>query len=315
MTDPDTSPPASPAPVEAAGAIVWRRGEAGSVQVLLVHRPTYDDWAFPKGKLEPGELAHAAAVREVREETGLGVRLGPTLPTARYPLADGRPKVVRYWSAVPLEATVERPNATPDPTACFVPTSEVDQCAWLELREAELSLTYPNDRQLLRHLSPVPTRTLIVLRHAQAVSRDAWQHDDLDRPLADVGHAQATRLAPVLEAYGVTSVISSPAKRCIDTVAPYATSRGLPIETDSALTETSPQQAIETAITRLKNTREPTVVCTHRPTLSTIFATLGVDAIRLEPAAAAVIHLPTSSDPGEPGPWCAPFSIDHVSIP
>ena len=81
--------------VRAAGAVVTRKGG----DVLLVHRPRYDDWSFPKGKLDPGEHAVTAAVREVAEETGLDVRLGPPLPGQRYRLANGRTKAVSYWTA------------------------------------------------------------------------------------------------------------------------------------------------------------------------------------------------------------------------
>src|SRR3954470_1380615 len=79
--------------VLAAGAVVFRPGK----RVLLVHRPRYDDWSFPKGKLDPGEHVTSAAVREVAEETGLRVRLGPPLPGQRYPAAGGRVKGVSDW--------------------------------------------------------------------------------------------------------------------------------------------------------------------------------------------------------------------------
>ncbi|NKY07909.1 NUDIX domain-containing protein, partial [Cellulomonas hominis] len=84
--------------VEAAGALVWRVRQ-GRLQVVLVHRPRYKDWSWPKGKLEPGEHVVTAAVREVEEEAGLDVVLGRPLPGLEYPLADGRFKRVHYWSA------------------------------------------------------------------------------------------------------------------------------------------------------------------------------------------------------------------------
>ena len=106
----------APGIVLAAGALVWRRCE-DSIEVLLVHRPRYDDWSFPKGKLDPGESLVACAVREVQEETGTAVRLEQPLVTVRYPLADGRCKEVCYWVARPLPgddpALAARPPVAP----------------------------------------------------------------------------------------------------------------------------------------------------------------------------------------------------------
>lgn len=107
-------------PVRAAGCVLWRRARAGGLEICLVHRPKYDDWSHPKGKLKPGEDPLAAALREVHEETGHDCAPGARLPTVRY-RANGRPKEVSYWAA---EATAGE----------FTPNSEVDRVLWLPRR-------------------------------------------------------------------------------------------------------------------------------------------------------------------------------------
>ena len=120
--------------VRAAGGIVTRDGE-----VLLVHRPKYDDWTFPKGKLDAGETDEQAAVREVEEETGLRCSLGRELPSTSYTDSRGRPKIVRYWQMQAEEGE-------------FEPTDEVDEIAWLGTDEAAERLTYAHDRRVLEAL-------------------------------------------------------------------------------------------------------------------------------------------------------------------
>lgn len=127
--------------VEAAGAVVWRRTAKGHLEVLLVHRPRYDDWTLPKGKLDPGETAEAAARREVEEETGLRGRLGPALPSVRYTDRQQRAKRVRYW-AMQVDG------------GGFVPNDEVDEVRWLRLGPALEQLTYAHDRPVLEALEP-----------------------------------------------------------------------------------------------------------------------------------------------------------------
>lgn len=141
-SDAATTPsPGKQTEVRAAGGVVWRQGQQG-VEVLVIHRPRYDDWTLPKGKAEPGEEDVATARREVVEETGLDCELGPELARIRYADRDGRPKVVRYWAMSPRDGGAE-----------FVPNREVDQIAWLPVGEAATRLTYDRDRPVLDALT------------------------------------------------------------------------------------------------------------------------------------------------------------------
>jgi 8-oxo-dGTP diphosphatase len=117
--------------VEAAGGVLVRDG-----RMAVVHRPKYDDWTLPKGKLDPGEAFEEAALREVEEETGLRCELGPELPSTRYEDSKGRPKVVRYWRMMPLSGD-------------FSPNDEVDELRWLPPAEAAELLTFDRDREVV----------------------------------------------------------------------------------------------------------------------------------------------------------------------
>jgi 8-oxo-dGTP diphosphatase len=128
--------------VEAAGGVVWKVTSKGLLKVAVVHRPRYDDWSFPKGKLEPGEDHRTAALREVEEETGLRCRAGVELPQARYRDRKGRSKRVRYWSMEVIDGS-------------FEPNDEVDELAWLSLGDAHARLSYGHDRAVLDAL-PTP---------------------------------------------------------------------------------------------------------------------------------------------------------------
>lgn len=125
--------------VRAAGGLVRRRGDDGTTEILLVHRPAYDDWSFPKGKLEPGESEEDAALREVEEETGLRCALDRELATTAYRDGRGRTKTVRYWLMTPVGGAVEAAN-------------EVDDARFVSPVEASALLTYEHDRELLAWL-------------------------------------------------------------------------------------------------------------------------------------------------------------------
>jgi 8-oxo-dGTP pyrophosphatase MutT (NUDIX family) len=212
----------------AAGAVLWRTSDAG-VELALIHRPRYDDWSLPKGKLEHGESMEAAAVREIREETGVTARLGPWLRDVRYGVADGR-KLVRYWSGQAMSSS----SASP-----FVPNDEVDELRWVDPDTARKLLSYAHDVDVVERLLEIgpPTSVLLLVRHAKAGRRADFHGDDRLRPLSGAGAKQAQALAGLLALFGPDRVSSAPPVRCRETVAPLADALGLPIADEPLLSE------------------------------------------------------------------------------
>jgi len=267
--------------VIAAGVVVFRPGR----EVLLVHRPKYDDWSFPKGKLDRGEAVPAAAVREVQEETGLRVRLGVPLSAQRYPLSPSRSKTVHYWVGRCVgDDDVDR----------FAPNAEVDEVRWVPADEAAGLLTYEHDVTTLQEARQVRRRThaVLVLRHGAARSRRTWHDDDRQRPLLKKGRHQADALVPLLAAYGVTRLVSSSSVRCLETVTPYAETSGLPLEATRRLSEEdATPQAVRRIVADLLEDDTDAVLCTHRPVLSEVFAALGLDNPGLRTGEMLVLHV------------------------
>ena len=217
--------------VQAAGGVLWRRSEGseGTVQVAVVHRPRYDDWSLPKGKLDPGEAAVRAAVREVHEETGFEATVGRTLGESHYRVLDGGrdvPKTVRWWA---MRAT----------TGEFIPGSEVDDLLWLDVDAARRRVTGDRDSGPLTVFSqhPPDTTTILVVRHARAGRHDGFDGPDDERPLDARGREQAAALADALPVYGPQVLASAPALRCRATLQPLGDRLGLPVEVDLDLAE------------------------------------------------------------------------------
>jgi len=248
----------------AAGALVWRPA-AGGTEVLLVHRPRYDDWSLPKGKRERGEHLLLTAVREVFEESSVRPVLGPRLPTTEY-LAAGRPKRVDYWSAVGPDSSAEASH-------------EIDAVAWVPLAQAAGQLSYAHDATVLAALRPRPTVPLILLRHASAGQRTAHPDDDARRPLDAEGAIDARLLAGLLACFAPRArVLSSPALRCRQTVQPFAAEFGGSVEaepalavprrpSDSSLSRTSVGDSLATLVRDLVAADGAAVVCLHRENL------------------------------------------------
>lgn len=261
-----------PAIVQSAGALVWRPGADG-VEVLLIHRPAYDDWSWPKGKLEGEESHPAAAHREVLEETGLTVRLGVPLPAAHYRLSDHSSKTVRYWAARGSRSPLPAP---PRP-------QEVDQLAWVGVEEAGQRLSRRGDRVQLEALLEahesglLDTFPLIVVRHGHARPRNVWGRDDAERPLIDAGHAQARHLVDTLQAWRPSRLLASPWTRCLQTLQPYSKLTGEKIRTKVKLSEDGHRRdrsGTARLVSKQLMKAEPVVLCTHRPVLGTVLGVL-----------------------------------------
>jgi 8-oxo-dGTP pyrophosphatase MutT (NUDIX family)/phosphohistidine phosphatase SixA len=275
----------SPSDVLAAGAVVFRPGK----DVLLIHRPRYDDWSFPKGKLDPGEHVAAAAVREVAEETGLRVRLGPPLAGQRYTMDNGTQKAVSYWTGRVVGD---------DDVSGYAANNEIDAVEWVPYDKALDRLTHPHDRDTLREAAKVRRRThpLVILRHSEARSRKTWRRNDRRRPLLRAGRDQAQRLVPVLAAYDATRVVTSSSTRCVETVAPYAETTGLPLELEDGLSEEdATPKSVARVLDALVAAGEGAVVCTHRPVLPEVFDALGLKDPRLDLGEMFVVHLRKST--------------------
>ncbi|MET8144761.1 NUDIX hydrolase [Sphaerisporangium sp. NPDC005288] len=249
MTD---GTPNSGGMIRAAGAVVWR-GDPRAPEVAVVHRPKYDDWSFPKGKLKPGEHAITGALREVAEETGVSATLGRRLPAVHY-MKGSRLKRVDYWAARVVAEVAHDP------------TDEVDHLAWLPVAEARRRLTYEWDAGLLTALTsaPVDTTPLVMVRHAYAGSRQAWDGEDELRPLDAEGEAQAEAVRDILYGYRPASLVSSPSRRCVQTLLPYAARQALPIRTERVLNETNFDRSLTLKATLpLLDEGLSTAVCSH----------------------------------------------------
>jgi 8-oxo-dGTP pyrophosphatase MutT (NUDIX family)/phosphohistidine phosphatase SixA len=267
--------------VLAAGAVVFRPGK----EVLLVHRPRYDDWSFPKGKLDPGEHVAACAVREVAEETGLRVRLGPPLAEQRYQLDNGNRKIVSYWTGRVIGE---------DDVSGYAANNEIDAVDWVGYDEALDRLTHAHDRDTLREAGKLrrPTHPLVILRHSEARSRKTWHKNDRLRPLLPGGREQAQQLVPVLAAYDATRIVTSSSTRCVQTVVPYADTAGLPLELEDGLSEEDASHlSVARVVDALVAAGEGAVLCTHRPVLPKVFDALGLKNPRLELGEMLILHL------------------------
>lgn len=276
--------------IPAAGAVVLRTGADGA-EVCVVHRPRYDDWSLPKGKERPGESGPEAAVREVREETGLDVRLDVRLDSQRYRVPGGD-KQVFWWRAAVL---AEHPR-TPD--------REIDQVAWWPVARAREGLTHADDvRRLEQALALPPTTTVVLVRHAKAMDRSNWTLVDAVRPLTRRGRQQAEDLVPMLTAFGVRRLLSSSSTRCVATLTPYARAHGLDLGRSSRLSEEEGSEdpdgvrvVVEELVEHAVATGEPVAVCGHRPVIPHMQHALGLPARHMATAEMVVLHLGPDGD-------------------
>lgn len=212
--------------IYAAGGVLWRSDDSGTVEVGLVHRPRYDDWSLPKGKTEAGETFLHTAAREIGEETGYSVRIGRHLSRVRYRTDSSTTKYVHYWSAEAIAGD-------------FAENHEVDKLVWLDPATAMTTVSYREDAAVLAEFTrlPIDLKTLLIIRHAKAGQKAKYRGDDRLRPLDKVGKRQAQALVPQCLVFGAQHVHSADRVRCEQTVGPLAETLGVPILSEPTLSE------------------------------------------------------------------------------
>jgi 8-oxo-dGTP pyrophosphatase MutT (NUDIX family) len=257
------------AQVRAAGGVLWQRVD-GQVRVALVHRPRYDDWSLPKGKLEPRELDVAGAVREVVEETGFSSVVGRSLGSSHYRVVlRGRdvPKTVRWWALRAVDGS-------------FAANDEVDDLRWLPLQEAARAVTAGRDDGVLERFAAAPpdTTTVLLVRHALAGSRKSWNGPDDERPLDGTGRSQAAALADLLPLWQPTAVLSAPATRCRQTVAPLAHRLELPVELADDLAEDAGPGVLAARLRSLGASGRNVIACSQGRVIGDAVAELAGEA-------------------------------------
>ena len=246
--------------IRAAGAILWREKRPFELELALVHRAKFNDWTFPKGKIEEGESAIQAASREALEETGINAVFGPYLGYIEYEIDDEKKKV-QYWMA-------KVPNEIPK----FIPNEEVDRLEWVTMKQARHFLTYDVERDLLKFFreSERHGNVMIFLRHAKAVKRTEWSGDDSDRPLIFEGQIIAKKLVKHLEMYDINEIHTSDAYRCMSTVEPFHEKHGtIKVVTDK-LSEYAFQRDDLLASSYVKQLAKfggNYLICSHNPIL------------------------------------------------
>jgi 8-oxo-(d)GTP phosphatase len=294
--------------VYAAGAVVWRLVE-GKLHILVIHRTAYADVTLPKGKVDPGEMLAETASREIFEETGIRVSLGVPVGVSRYRMPNKRQKIVHYWAAHATDTAIR--------ASAFVPNKEIAALEWVTLKKAFGRLSYPVDAEILEHFARLVdegvlrTFPIIALRHAKALSRDEWDGKDAARPLASCGKKQANSIVGPLLAFGARKIISSPATRCVKTVAPLSAALGRKIDKTALISQDAwevGRSDARTIVGERVRTRKPAVLCSHGPVLPEILTEIALatgtlrgsylgSASALEAGAFSVVHL-SADNPG-----------------
>jgi len=275
--------------IRAAGALLWRENSDLFVEIAMVHRPRYDDWTLPKGKIEGHESAIACALREVQEETGITGRFTRQLKTVEYE-ENGQNKRVKFWAAQCALSQSE-----------FVPNVEVDQLRWLSGPQALALATYPTDKEVIQDFldGDQHTDTLIILRHTKALERGDWDDDDSLRTLSDVGLEQAEFLVDHLRAFSIDEIYTSNYTRCVQTITPLASARKLVAtqvpNLNEEVFESDPERSISFA-NALKQDEKNILICSHNPVIPTMLRGIlntklkNRELIKLEPGDAWIVH-------------------------
>ncbi len=262
----------APAVVQAAGAVVWKLVD-GKVRILLVHRTQHKDVSLPKGKVDPGETLPHTAVREIAEETGFDVVLGAPLGTVDYTLPNGREKVVHYWSAEVDPGAAERHS--------YEANGEILALEWVPLGKAAKRLTYEHDADIVERFAAqveaghARTYALIVLRHGKAMPHDQWDGPDHTRPLLHLGIEQSASVAGGIAAFGPEVLVTSPAARCVATIAPTAELTGLEVTSARSISQDSysgDSTRVRRQVAKRVSRGMTTVMCSHGPVIPQIIA-------------------------------------------
>lgn len=259
--------------VYAAGAVLWKVVDK-ELKILVVHRTQHKDVSIPKGKVDPGETLPETAVREIREETGLRVGLGPFLGTVDYVMPNnGKRKEVHYWAAEVDPTAAER--------SPFKSNNEIYALEWMTIPVAREKLTYSHDADLVTAFAEkhaqglVNTFPLIVVRHGKAVPATSWDGPDSQRPLLHRGHEQANAIAGGIAAFQPDVIYTSTATRCIQTITPLATSTGIRVKESGRLSQerwTPGGERPRTVIERRLDKGKAVVLCSHGPVIPQLVA-------------------------------------------
>ncbi|WP_194410923.1 NUDIX hydrolase [Microbacterium cremeum] len=288
--------------VYAAGGVVWRVVD-DKLRILLIHRTKYRDVTLPKGKVDPGEMLAETAAREIHEETGIRVALGVPVGVSRYHLPSKRTKIVHYWAAEATDAAIR--------ASAFVPNKEIAALEWVKPKKALARLSYPVDVEIVENFvrlieeGVLRTFPIIVLRHAKAVERGDWQGKDAARPLSPRGEKQAKSIVGPLVSFGARKLISSPATRCVTTLAPLSAALDRKVGTTKLIGQDAWEEGTSDPrkiVGERVRARKPAVLCSHGPVLPDIMSEIALatgtlrgsylgSASALEPAAFSVVHL------------------------
>ena len=255
----------------AAGCVVARRNKDGEARYLIVHRPRYDDWSLPKGKLDKRETFLQGALREVEEETGIVGKNARPIGSVGYFTQNDNPKVVRWWLT-----TVKKGS--------FKPNREVDLVKWVSYEKGRKRLVYRNDREVLDRASDMyhdrTAGTIYLMRHGSAGERSAAEAEDWRRPLDKRGLKQTKMLRDLLMAHPITRIGSSNYVRCVETVKPFAKRLGVPLEMEGALVEGSHPHRIVGLIADLQE--ESAVLCSHGDVIADLIGHLFAEGVAMD---------------------------------
>lgn len=251
--------------IAAAGGIVWRDGADDGPRIAVVHRPHYDDWTLPKGKLDKGETELACAVREIAEEIGAQAVVQRRIGRVHYRVG-GAEKTVAYWTMRYVGGE-------------FTVNDEVDELRWMGVEAARELLSFDTDRSVVDAFTvvPVPDSVVVLVRHARAGKRSQWDGDDDLRPLERAGHKQAQALAESIAYFAPQRVLTAEPVRCRQTVQPLASSLGLDVETEPAFSDlnyVNAPLATEAALLGLAKPGQVSVVCSQGTTIPGLLAHL-----------------------------------------